>query len=97
MITFGMMNIVGSFTSCYLTTGLFHHPILTVLFVLGLIRPNHLGFMAQEKNEMDPTNYHFLEFQGHFEISRWIDEEEERLKSLGETSLQHVILDMSGK
>lgn len=25
MIAFGMMNIVGSFTSCYLTTGTFTH------------------------------------------------------------------------
>lgn len=25
MIAFGMMNIVGSFTSCYLTTGKFSH------------------------------------------------------------------------
>ncbi|KAL2507757.1 Sulfate transporter 3.1 [Forsythia ovata] len=28
-------------------------------------------------------------------ISRWIDDEEDKLKSLGETSLQYVILDMS--
>jgi MFS superfamily sulfate permease-like transporter len=25
MIAFGMMNIVGSLTSCYLTTGMYHH------------------------------------------------------------------------
>lgn len=25
MIAFGMMNIVGSFTSCYLTTGTYTH------------------------------------------------------------------------
>lgn len=25
MIAFGMMNIVGSLTSCYLTTGMSHH------------------------------------------------------------------------
>ncbi|PIA45029.1 hypothetical protein AQUCO_01700526v1 [Aquilegia coerulea] len=30
-------------------------------------------------------------------ISRWIDEEEEKLKSLGQSSLQYVILDMGGK
>ena len=30
-------------------------------------------------------------------IARWIDEEEERIKSTGETSLQYVILNMSGK
>ncbi|KAG6382581.1 hypothetical protein SASPL_157746 [Salvia splendens] len=28
-------------------------------------------------------------------ISRWIDEEEERIKSCGDTGLQHVVLDMS--
>ncbi|KAH6823412.1 sulfate transporter 3 [Perilla frutescens var. hirtella] len=28
-------------------------------------------------------------------ISRWIDDEEDRLKSLGETNLQYVVLDMS--
>lgn len=27
-------------------------------------------------------------------ISRWIDEEEDKLKATGETSLQYVILDM---
>lgn len=30
-------------------------------------------------------------------IARWINEEEDRIKSSGETSLQYVILDMSGK
>ncbi|XP_022868100.1 sulfate transporter 3.1-like [Olea europaea var. sylvestris] len=30
-------------------------------------------------------------------ISRWIDDKEDRLKSSGETSLQYVILEMSGK
>lgn len=30
-------------------------------------------------------------------ISRWINDEEDKLKSSGETSLQYVILDMSGK
>lgn len=30
-------------------------------------------------------------------ITRWIDEEEERIKATGETSLQYVIIDMSGK
>lgn len=30
-------------------------------------------------------------------ISRWIDEEEDRLKSSGETSLQYVVLDMGGE
>lgn len=29
-----------------------------------------------------------------FRISRWIDEEEDNLKSAGESSLQYVILDM---
>lgn len=30
-------------------------------------------------------------------IVRWVDEEEERLKSSGENSLHYVILDMRGK
>jgi hypothetical protein len=30
-------------------------------------------------------------------ISRWMDEEEDKLNSSGETSLQYVILDLSGK
>jgi hypothetical protein len=30
-------------------------------------------------------------------IARWVDEEEDKLKSSGETSLQYVILDMGGK
>jgi len=30
-------------------------------------------------------------------ISRWIDEEEDRIKDTGETSLNYVILDMSGE
>ncbi|KAK7824478.1 sulfate transporter 3.1 [Quercus suber] len=30
----------------------------------------------------------------HFRIARWIDEEEDRIKSTGETSLQYFILDM---
>jgi len=30
-------------------------------------------------------------------IIRWIDEEENRIKDTGETSLQYVIMDMSGE
>jgi sulfate transporter 3 len=30
-------------------------------------------------------------------ISRWIDDEEERTKGKGETVVQYVVLDMSGK
>lgn len=38
-----------------------------------------------------------LDFMG-FRISRWIDEEEDRLKeSMGESSLQYIIIDMTGK
>lgn len=32
-----------------------------------------------------------------FRIIRWIDEEEDRIKSSGESTLQYVILDMGGK
>jgi hypothetical protein len=30
-------------------------------------------------------------------ITRWIDEEEERIEGAGKTSLQYVIMDMTGK
>jgi hypothetical protein len=30
-------------------------------------------------------------------ITRWIDEEEERLEGAGKTSLEYVIVDMTGK
>jgi len=34
MIAIGTMNIVGSFTSCYLTTGKHHHQILASILLL---------------------------------------------------------------
>lgn len=32
-----------------------------------------------------------------YRITRWIDEEEEKIKGAGSTSLQYVIVDMTGK
>jgi hypothetical protein len=32
-----------------------------------------------------------------YRISRWIDEEEDRIKSTEETSLKYIIMDMSGE
>lgn len=32
-----------------------------------------------------------------YRITRWIDDEEDRIKSSGETTLQYVILDMTGE
>lgn len=34
MVAFGLMNIVGSFTSCYLTTGLYFHQKLSKLVTI---------------------------------------------------------------
>jgi hypothetical protein len=43
MIAIGTMNIVGSFTSCYLTTGKHHHQMLTKTYIFSTSIPNIKG------------------------------------------------------
>jgi sulfate transporter 3 len=43
MIAIGTMNIVGSFTSCYLTTGKHHHQMLTKTYTFSTSIPNIKG------------------------------------------------------
>ncbi|KAG6384705.1 hypothetical protein SASPL_153522 [Salvia splendens] len=165
MIAFGMMNIVGSFTSCYLTTvnfnagcktavsnmvmavavmavllfltPLFHYTPLVVLAaiivaaMLGLIdyeAAMHLwhvdkfdflvcmaaylgvvfgsiqiGLMLTKAQsvpgvlilEIDAPIYFANSNYLRERISRWIDEEEERIKASSEIGLQYVVLDIS--
>jgi hypothetical protein len=53
----------------------------------------HIDFIIPLKKKKKTNKQHYL----FFRIARWIDEEEDRIKSSGENSLQYVILDMSGK
>ncbi|KAK0578086.1 hypothetical protein LWI29_004915 [Acer saccharum] len=138
MIALGMMNMVGSCTSCYVTTGPFSRSavnfnagcktavsnivmamavlisLLRVLlfvarprtFVLGNI-PNSATYRSIHQYpvannvpgvlilQIDAPIYFANASYLRERISRWIDEEEDRLKVSGETSLQYVILDMS--
>lgn len=45
---------------------------------------------------MKMTDPH-LQFLFFLRLTRWMTDEEERIKSSGETSLQYIILDFSGK
>ncbi|KAK9984256.1 hypothetical protein SO802_033781 [Lithocarpus litseifolius] len=134
MITFGMMNIVGSCTSGYLTTGPFSRSavnynagcktalsniVMAMNIALSLLRvllfiarprtvvlgniPNSMIYknVEQYPNTNNVPGILMLEIDApiYFASSSylrewWIDEEEDRIKSTGETSLQYVILDM---
>ncbi|KAJ6938734.1 hypothetical protein NC651_005236 [Populus alba x Populus x berolinensis] len=149
MIAFGTMNIVGSCTSCYLTTdyeaaihlwtvdkfdfivcmsayagvvfasveiGLVIAVAISVLrlllfvarpktFILGNI-PNSKIYRNVEQYlntssvpgvlilEIDAPIYFANSGYLRERIARWVDDEEDKLKSSGETSLQYVILNM---
>lgn len=43
------------------------------------------------------SHFYIDGFLKYLRISRWIDEEEEKQRTLSEIELQYVILDMSGK
>ncbi|WVZ04677.1 hypothetical protein V8G54_018023, partial [Vigna mungo] len=164
MIAIGTMNIFGSFTSCYLTTGPFSRSavnynagcktaasnivmaiavMLTLLFLTPLfhftplvvlsaiIVSAMLGLIDYEAAihlwKIDKFDFFvcFSAYVGvvfgsveiglviavylnhysvmrnfrllylYFEITRWIDEEEDRIKASDQTTLQYVIIDMT--
>ncbi|XP_033146257.1 sulfate transporter 3.1 [Brassica rapa] len=154
MIAFGMMNIVGSLTSCYLITGpfsrsavnfnagcktivsnivmaiavmftllfltpLFYYTPLVVLSSIimvamrvggGYINSKVVAIRVKAEDcsypysrtvpgllilEIDAPIYFANAGYLRERITSWIDEEEERVKTSGENSLQYVILDMS--
>ncbi|CAN1279949.1 Sulfate transporter 3.1 [Linum perenne] len=152
MIAFGTMNIVGSLTSCYLTSGPFSRTavnfnagcktavsnivmaiaVMMTLFVeIGLVIAVAISlvrlllFLARPKTSLlgnipNSTIYRSMDQYPNADavpgvlilqieapiyfananylrerISRWIYEEEDKLKSAGGPSLQFVILDMT--
>ncbi|KAJ8434811.1 hypothetical protein Cgig2_033533 [Carnegiea gigantea] len=102
LIAYGMMNIIGSCTYCYLTTA------RPRTYILGNV-PNSVCYRNLDQYpdaQTIPgililriaapiyfTNASYLRER----ILRQIDEEEDKLKLSEETNLQYVILNMDGK
>ncbi|KAK1577709.1 hypothetical protein Q3G72_024161 [Acer saccharum] len=104
MIALGMMNMVGSCTSCYVTTGFDF--VTKGASVCGkaqnICSGQHSKLCNLQNNvpgvlilQIDAPIYFANASYLRERISRRIYEEEDRLKVSGETSLQYVILDMS--
>lgn len=66
----------------------------------GYLRERYTYFIFMFLYSLKPFQEPILKMLyicGFVRISRWVDEEEDKLKSSGENSLQYVILALSGK